>query len=59
MTFPLTYKVECRPEGQPFYETIAAFNCQAAANSYAADCKEMIPDNTYRVRHLKLTVAEE
>jgi hypothetical protein len=44
----LPYVVECKST-YPFFETIAAFNVDIAAMSYAYDCKLVHPDFEYRV----------
>ncbi len=37
MAAKLPYKVECK-SSYPFFETIAAFDCESPALAYAADC---------------------
>jgi hypothetical protein len=44
----LPYKVECK-SSYPFYELIAAFDCQAAAIGYASQCGAANSDFAYRV----------
>jgi hypothetical protein len=44
----LPYVVECKST-YPFFETIAAFNVDIAAMSYALDCKLANPSLEYRV----------
>lgn len=44
----LPYKVECR-SSLPFFELIAAFDCEPPAHHYAADCKKTNPAFEYRV----------
>lgn len=44
----LPYKVECK-SFYPFYELIAAFDCESAAVNYMADCKRANPGNAYRI----------
>lgn len=41
--YPLNWIVECKPEGQNLFETIAAFNCDRAALDYAEDCRQVHP----------------
>lgn len=48
MRAKLPYAVECKSL-YPFFETIAAFDCQVAAYRYAARCAEASPANDYRV----------
>jgi hypothetical protein len=44
----LPFKVECKST-YPFYETIAAFDCEPAARAYAHNCAEANEAFTYRV----------
>jgi hypothetical protein len=44
----LPYKVECR-SSYPFFEIIAAFDCDLAATNYASDCAVGHPSFEYRV----------
>lgn len=37
--FNLKYRVDCRPPGQVFFETIVAFNNDRVALKYADDCE--------------------
>jgi hypothetical protein len=48
MTKKLPYVVECKSM-YPFFETIAAFNVDIAASSYARECKLANPSFEYRV----------
>jgi hypothetical protein len=45
----LPYKVECQ-SSYPFYEVIAAFDCESAAVNYARECAADNPTYNYRVR---------
>lgn len=54
----LPYKVECKST-YPFFETIAAFDCENPALNYASDCRSTNPTFEYRVmKHGKLIVNE-
>ena len=44
----LPYRVQCRSIF-PFFETIAAFDCEFAALVYATECKAANGRNDYRV----------
>lgn len=44
----LPYKVECK-SSYPFFELIAAFDCEQPALHYAANCQKTNPINEYRV----------
>lgn len=44
----LPYQVQCKSI-YPFFETIAAFDCDKAAFTYAAACAETNPQAEYRV----------
>jgi hypothetical protein len=48
----LPYVVECKSTFA-FYETIAAFDVEQAAHWYAAQCAEVNPRFTYRVKSVK------
>lgn len=48
MASKLPYVLECKST-YPFFETIAAFDCEPPAKKYAAACAEANPQNTYRV----------
>lgn len=48
MSTKLPYIVECR-FGRPFFEVIAAFNCESAAKGYATDCQVANEALDYRV----------
>ena len=48
MASKLPYVLECK-SSYPFFETIAAFDCEPPAKKYAASCAEANPTNTYRV----------
>ena len=43
----LPYKVECK-SSYPFFETIAAFDCEQAARTYVLDCSLANPSFTYQ-----------
>lgn len=45
----LPYKVECK-SFLAFFETIAAFDCQFAADAYVKNCASANPQYTYRVK---------
>lgn len=49
MRQPLPYKVECR-NARPYYEAIAAFDCESAATAYASECALRNPKLDYRVK---------
>jgi hypothetical protein len=50
----LPYKVECKSI-YPFFEVIAAFNVESAAESYALECYAINSEYTYRVKkHLNV-----
>jgi len=53
MNVVLIYGVRCKPAGQVFFETIAAFNCKPAADFYARDCRATNPTNVYKVEKLR------
>lgn len=44
----LPYHVECKST-HPFFELIAAFDCEPPARAYAQACAENSQDNEYRV----------
>lgn len=44
----LPYKVECR-SSLPFFELIAAFDCEPPALAYAKDCARTNPAFKYKV----------
>jgi hypothetical protein len=45
----LPYKVECK-SSRPFYELIAAFDCQQAAEGYAGECALVNLAHSYEVK---------
>lgn len=47
--YPLKWAVLCKPKGQHFFETIAAFNNDDVAIAYTVHCKYANAENTYRV----------
>lgn len=49
MAANLPHKVECRRSTYQFFELIAAFNTQRAAETYAAECAETNRQFEYRV----------
>ena len=53
MATKLPYRVDCKST-YPFFEPIAAFNCEPAAQGYARDCSATNPDLKYRVRGPKV-----
>lgn len=56
MPSKLPYVLECKST-YPFFETIAAFDCEAAARAYGQKCSEASPEYTYRVsKHAKVLV---
>lgn len=46
----LSFSVWCRST-YPFFEKIAAFNVQQAANAYAQECSQTNPTFVYKVRN--------
>jgi hypothetical protein len=44
----LTHIVECK-SSLPFYEVIAAFNCESVARDYARECARVNRQFAYRV----------
>lgn len=46
----LPFKVECK-SSYPFFELIAAFDCESAARAYAKDCAAANPKYAYKVLH--------
>ena len=48
MARKLPYVVECKST-YPFFEVIAAFDCEAACKHYAKDCAETNPQFEYRI----------
>lgn len=44
----LPYKVECK-SSLPFFELIAAFDCEQAAKAYAEECERVNRRFQYRV----------
>lgn len=53
----LPYRVECKST-YVFFELIAAFNIQSAAESYAEGCAADRPKFTYRVKKGKLLIRQ-
>lgn len=45
----LPYRVECK-SSYPFFEVIAAFDCEGPARGYARDCAATNPKFEYRVK---------
>lgn len=54
---PLAYKIECRST-RPFYELIAAFDCEAPALAYAGECALTNNANSYRVKRGRKIIQE-
>lgn len=52
--FPLKWRVACKPEGQHFFETIAAFNSDVIAIEYAQKC-DKFHDNRWEYRVMERT----
>lgn len=55
----LPYKVECKSD-RPYFELIAAFDCEPPAIAYAKECADTSPrsfNRTYRVKRGKNVVA--
>lgn len=48
--YPLKYRVDCKPSGQHFFETIAAFNSDRVALAYAKDCSATNPEFEYECK---------
>jgi len=50
----LTHAVMCKRE-RPYFELIAAFDCEPAANAYAESCREVngVRGFTYKVEKLE------
>lgn len=48
----LPYRVECR-SSYPFFETTAAFDCEAPAVGYASQCALANADTRYEYRVMK------
>lgn len=48
-TTVLRYKVECKSL-HPFFEVIAAFDCEPVAIAYGSQCHTANPELTYRVK---------
>jgi hypothetical protein len=48
MARKLPYVVECKST-YPFFEEIAAFDCEHAAEGYTAECQRQTPQYEYRV----------
>ena len=55
-TAALPFKVECKST-YPFFETIAAFNCESPAKWYAAKCSATNPQFEYRVKKGSLLIS--
>lgn len=53
----LPYKVECK-SSYPFFETIAALDCEPVAIGYADQCRTANPNFTYRVKRGKILIVE-
>lgn len=49
MARTLPYKIECK-SSYPFFELIAAFDCEPVALGYASQCQTANPGFTYRVK---------
>ena len=56
MASKLPYKVECKST-YPFYELIAAFDCEHAARAYADECYDANPKYSYHVVKAKKLLA--
>lgn len=53
----LPYKVECK-SSRPYYELIAAFDCEAAAVDYAGECALTNMRNSYVVKKGRIVVRQ-
>lgn len=58
MATTLPFKVECKAAPRPYYEVIAAFDCQRAAEAYAGECAFTNRDKNYRVKRGKLLLLQ-
>lgn len=45
----LSYVVECKPAGQAWFESIAAFNVASVARAYMVECGKTNPTFMYRL----------
>jgi hypothetical protein len=54
----LPYRVECKAAPRPYYELIAAFDCQQAAEAYAGECALANMALDYRVKKGKLLLRQ-
>lgn len=58
MATTLPFKVECKAAPRPYYDAIAAFDCQQAAEGYAGECALANPDKFYCVKKGKLLLRQ-
>ena len=54
----LPYVIECKPVSRPYFDSIAAFDCQQPAVMYMLDCSLANPKSTYRVLKNKKLISE-